>query len=108
MNDLTNKNCVPCKTGTAPFSGDEIKKYLNEVKDWQAINKHHLVKKYSFSDFISALSFVNRVGKIAEQENHHPNICFTWGMVEITIWTHRIGGLHENDFILASKLDELL
>lgn len=107
MNYLTNKECVPCREGVSPFTEGEIKIYISKIKDWQVIDNHHLEKKFTFPDFKSALSFVNKVGGLAEQENHHPNICFTWGEVEVMIWTHKINGLHENDFILASKVEEL-
>ena len=107
MNDLINKNCVPCQGGIPPLSEGEIKHYLSKIKNWQVIDDHHLEKTFVFPDFKSALSLVNKVGELAEQENHHPNICFTWGKVDITIWTHKINGLHENDFIMASKIDEL-
>lgn len=74
---------------------------------WKVVEGHHLRRKFSFDDFEEALEFVNKVGEIAEREGHHPNICFTWGEAEIKIFTHEIDGLHENDFILASKIDEL-
>ena len=107
MNDLINKNCVPCQGGIPPLTAEEIKHYLHKVKDWHVIDNHHLEKTFVFPNFKSALSFVNKVGELAEQEMHHPNICFTWGKVDITIWTHKINGLHDNDFIMASKFDEL-
>jgi len=107
MNDLSQKKCTPCRGGIPPLKEGEIKKHLDKIKDWQVIDNHHLEKQLNFPDFKSALAFVNQVGDVAEQENHHPNINFTWGKVEISIWTHKIDGLHENDFILAAKLDEL-
>lgn len=107
MGDLIDKNCVPCRGGIPPLNEKEIKMYLEKVKDWKVVDHHHITKTYSFPNFLTALSFVNKVGEIAEQEGHHPNICFTWGSVEISIWTHKIDGLHENDFILASKIDSL-
>jgi len=108
MSDLSQKKCAPCKGGIPPLAEGEIKRYHNKVKDWQVVDNHHLEKMLTFSDFKSALSFVNQVGEVAESENHHPIICFTWGKVEIRIWTHKINGLHENDFILAAKIDKLL
>jgi len=108
MNDLSKKQCTPCRGGMPPLKEREIKKHLDKIKDWQVVDNHHLEKTLSFPDFKTALAFVNQVGEVAEQENHHPYISFTWGKVEISIWTHKIDGLHENDFILAAKLDELM
>ena len=107
MNDLINKNCVPCQGGILALKEGEIKKYLSEIKDWHVIDNHHIEKTFEFPDFASALSFVNEVGALAEKEGHHPNISFTWGKVKLSIWTHKIDGLQENDFILASKVDRL-
>jgi 4a-hydroxytetrahydrobiopterin dehydratase len=107
MNDLLKKNCVACQGGIPALKEGEIKIYLSEIKDWHVIDNHHIEKTFEFPDFASALSFVNKVGALAEQEGHHPNISFTWGKVEISIWTHKINGLHENDFILAAKVDTL-
>lgn len=108
MNFLDKKNCVPCRGGIPPLTKDEIKVYLSEVNHWEVVDSHHLKKVFEFPDFKSTLFLVNKISDLAELENHHPNICFTWGRVEITIWTHKINGLHENDFILASKIDSLL
>ena len=78
-----------------------------QVTGWQAVDEHHLLKTYTFPDFQKALDFVNRVGAIAEQEGHHPDVYLTWGKVEVKTWTHKIDGLTESDFILAAKIDEL-
>lgn len=107
MNALINKNCVPCQGGMPSLKEGDIKKYLSELTDWHDVENHHIEKTFLFPDFKTALSFVNEVGALAELEGHHPNISFTWGKVEISIWTHKINGLHENDFILASKVDAL-
>ena len=107
MNDLINKNCVPCQGGVPTLSEEEIKKHLIELNDWRVVDNHHIEKTFLFDDFAAALSFVNEVGALAEKEGHHPNISFTWGKVKLSIWTHKIDGLHENDFILASKVDTL-
>jgi len=108
MDDLTKKKCVPCMGGIPPLTEGEINKHLSVIKNWHVINNHHIEKTFEFPDFKSALSYVNKIGELAEQENHHPNICFTWGKADVSIWTHKINGLHENDFILAAKIDELL
>jgi len=108
MENLSNKKCVPCQGGIPKLTGEQAKIYLVELNEWLLINDHHIEKTYQFPDFKSALQFVNLVGEIAEDENHHPNINFTWGKVEISIWTHKIDGLHENDFILAAKIDSIV
>ena len=87
--------------------GEEIKKLLKELDSWEVVNEHHLKKNYKFADFREAMTFVNRVGELAEEQGHHPDICFGWGQAEITIWTHKIDGLTESDFILAAKIDQL-
>jgi 4a-hydroxytetrahydrobiopterin dehydratase len=90
-----------------PLKGEEIGKLLAQLNGWQAIEEHHLQKSYRFADFSEAQKFVNQVGAIAEQQGHHPDICFGWGSADIKIWTHKIDGLTESDFILAAKIDEI-
>ena len=107
MNELASRECVPCRGGVPPLKGEEIKKLLSQVNGWEVVNEHHLSKAYKFEDFQEALAFVDRVGKLAEEQGHHPDICFGWGRAEITIWTHKIDGLTESDFVLAAKIDEL-
>ncbi len=107
MTNLSKKKCSPCQGGILPLKENEIIQHLVNLQAWQVVSNHHLLKLFTFSDFKSALAFVNRVGEISEEENHHPNINFTWGKVEISIWTHKIDGLHENDFILAAKIDTI-
>ena len=107
MNELSSKQCVPCRGGVPPLEGEEITKLLQQLKDWVVVNDHHIKKTYQFADFRDAQSFVNRVGDLAEEQGHHPDICFGWGKAEITIWTHKIDGLTESDFILAAKIDQL-
>jgi 4a-hydroxytetrahydrobiopterin dehydratase len=107
MSELANKTCVPCKGGVPPLKGTELQKLLKQLDNWKVIEEHHLEKGYDFSDFLSALAFVQRVGELAEQQGHHPDILLRWGKVKITIWTHKIEGLTESDFILAAKIDEL-
>jgi 4a-hydroxytetrahydrobiopterin dehydratase len=107
MSGLSSKDCVPCRGGVPPLQGEEINRLLAQLNGWEVVYEHHLKKNYGFANFREALEFVNRVGALAEEQGHHPDICFGWGKVEITIWTHKIDGLTESDFILASKIDEL-
>jgi 4a-hydroxytetrahydrobiopterin dehydratase len=107
MADLASRTCVPCRGGVPPLRGDEISELLAELDGWEVEREHHLVKSYTFKDFREALEFVNRVGQLAEEQGHHPDICFGWGSAEIKIYTHKIDGLTESDFILAAKIDAL-
>ncbi len=107
MSDLAAKTCVPCRGGVPPLAGQELAQLQRQVPGWDVIQEHHLHKTYTFPDFKRALAFVNRVGELAEEQGHHPDIFLTWGKVEITIWTHKIDGLTESDFILAAKIDQL-
>lgn len=108
MTDLAAKTCVPCRGGIPPLGSTEIQDFLQQLGNhWQVIADHHLQKEFSFPDFKSALAFTNAVGLIAEEQGHHPDIYLAWGKVGITLWTHKIDGLHESDFILAAKIDKL-
>jgi 4a-hydroxytetrahydrobiopterin dehydratase len=107
MSDLASKTCVPCRGDVPPLSGDELKALANEVPGWLVVNGHHLKRTFSFPDFRAALAFVNRVGELAEEQGHHPDILLAWGKAEITTWTHKIDGLTESDFVLAAKIDQL-
>jgi 4a-hydroxytetrahydrobiopterin dehydratase len=105
---LSERKCVPCDGGIPPLEPDEIKDFLQELsKGWKAVKNHHLFRRYEFADFAEAWEFVNFIGEIAEDEGHHPDIKFSWGYAEITIFTHAIDGLSESDFILAAKIDEI-
>jgi 4a-hydroxytetrahydrobiopterin dehydratase len=104
---LAQKNCVPCRGGVPPLQGAELDKLTSQVSGWSVVDGHHLAKIYPFPDFKTALEFVNRAGAIAEQEGHHPDLSLSWGKVGVEIWTHKIDGLTESDFILAAKLDEI-
>ena len=110
MSDLLNKKCVPCEGGVVPFDISEIHKYQKKVDGWNIIknekNIYLLEKKFTFKNFLRSQNFVNEVGKISEQETHHPDISFGWGYAKINITTHAIEGLSENDFILAAKIDK--
>lgn len=107
MPDLAERECVPCRGGVPPLKGEEIQQLSAQLDGWQVINEHHLQKTYVFKDFRTALDFVNRIGELAEEQGHHPDICFGWGKADITIWTHKIDGLTESDFVLAAKIDRL-
>lgn len=107
MSDLASKTCVPCRGGVPPMKGTELEKYLKQVSGWKAINEHHLTRAFTFPDFKQALAFVNKVGAIAEEQGHHPDILLSWGKAEVTTWTHKIDGLTESDFILAAKINQL-
>src|SRR6202140_374764 len=107
MAELAERQCVPCRGGVPPLRGEEIEKLLGRLDGWQAVNQHHLLKTYLFGDFRESLQFVNRIAELAEEQGHHPDICFGWGKAEVTIWTHKIDGLTESDFVLAAKIDKL-
>jgi len=109
MSELTAKSCVPCRGGIPPLAGDEIARLRQQLGEgWEVVGQHHLEKSYGFKDFRSALDFTVKVGELAEQEGHHPDIFLAWGSVKLTIWTHKVDGLTESDFILAAKADEQL
>jgi len=107
MSELASKQCVPCRGGVPPLGAEQIAQLSPQLKEWEVVNQHHLQKKYRFANFREAQNFVTRVGDLAEEQGHHPDICFGWGNAEIKIWTHKINGLTESDFILAAKIDEL-
>lgn len=108
MNTLAEKECVPCKGATAPLKGKELENLRSQLEPgWQVIREHHLEREYKFKDFREALDFTNKVGELAESQGHHPDIFLAWGKVKLTIWTHKIDGLTESDFVMAAKVDEL-
>ena len=108
MIDLAKLECVPCKGGVPPLAGKELADLQARLGgDWQVIDGHHLFKGYRFKNFREALDFTNRVGELAEQQGHHPDILLAWGKVELTVYTHKIDGLHESDFVFAAKADNL-
>jgi 4a-hydroxytetrahydrobiopterin dehydratase len=107
MSDLASKTCVPCKGGVPALHGEQLHDLSHQLPNWRVIDEHHITRTFTFPDFKSALDFVNRVGAIAEEQGHHPDIVLAWGKVEITIWTHKVNGLTESDFILAAKIDQL-
>jgi 4a-hydroxytetrahydrobiopterin dehydratase len=104
--NLADRTCIPCKGGIPPLTPTQQQPLLEQLpQGWEVINAHHLQKTYCFPDFTTALAFTNRAGQIAENQNHHPEITLTWGVATIRIWTHKIDGLTESDFILAAKID---
>ena len=108
MTALAEKDCVPCKGGVPPLKGDELANMSAQLNGgWQVVNEHHLEKEYKFKDFRQALDFTNKVGELAEAQGHHPDIYLAWGKVKLTVWTHKIDGLTESDFVLAAKADKL-
>jgi len=107
MSELASRQCVPCRGGVPPLNGEQIAKLSPQLQAWDVVNEHHLSKSYKFSNFVEAQKFVDQVGELAEEQGHHPDICFGWGRAEISIWTHKINGLTESDFILAAKIDKL-
>jgi len=106
--DLAQKQCVPCRGGTPPLPQDKVQELLQQVKGWQVANNHHIHNEYKFPDFVQALAAVNRIGGLAEEQGHHPDIYLAWGKVRVEIWTHAIDGLTESDFILAAKIEEVI
>ncbi len=107
MSELATKNCIPCRGGVPPLKGKELDGLQSQVAGWSVVDEHHLSKTIKFPDFRTGLEFVNRVGELAERQGHHPDLYLAWGKVEIKIWTHKIDGLTESDFILAAKIDQL-
>ncbi|MBK8267984.1 MAG: 4a-hydroxytetrahydrobiopterin dehydratase [Planctomycetes bacterium] len=107
MSELASKECVPCKGGVPGLDAAAANELLWKLDGWVIEKEYHLARSFTFPDFVKALAFVNRVGELAEQQGHHPDIYLAWGMVKIEIWTHKIKGLTESDFILAAKIDQL-
>lgn len=105
---LANRECIPCKGGVPPLKGETLRHYQAELGgNWEVLDEQRLEKPYKFKNFREALDFTNRVGELAESVSHHPDIFLTWGKVKITLWTHKISGLTESDFIMAAKIDSL-
>jgi 4a-hydroxytetrahydrobiopterin dehydratase len=107
MTDLADKKCVPCRGGVPPLKGKGLDALHKIVPKWSVVDEHHITRAFTFPDFKQALDFVNRVGALAEEQGHHPDILLAWGKAEITLWTHKINGLTESDFIMAAKIDRL-
>jgi 4a-hydroxytetrahydrobiopterin dehydratase len=107
MTELADKQCVPCRGGIPPLKGKELQAMHAGVPEWTVVDEHHLTREYKFPDFKQALDFVNKVGALAEEQGHHPDIFLAWGKAGVTMWTHKIDGLTESDFIMAAKIDRL-
>ena len=107
MSELASKTCVPCRGGVPALAGKELEELAKQVPQWKVADGHHITRSFAFPDFRQALVFVNKVGELAESQGHHPDILLSWGKAEITIWTHKINGLTESDFVLAAKIDKL-
>ena len=106
--DLASRDCVPCKGGVPPLKGEAVAALQSQLGNgWQVINEHHLEKQFAFKNFREALAYTNRVGELAETIKHHPDIHLAWGCVRLVLWTHKIDGLTESDFIFAAKADTL-
>ena len=108
MSELADKDCIPCKGGAPPLKGEALAELHGKLGNgWDVINEHHLEKVFSFKNFREALAYTNKVGALAEEQGHHPDIALSWGRVKVTIWTHKIDGLTESDFVLAAKVDRI-
>ena len=107
MSQLAEKRCIPCRGGIPPLTAEEITPLLDQLEEWSVVDNHHLQKLVQFPDFKTALDFTNQVGALAEAEDHHPDIYLAWGKVELTLWTHKIDGLTESDFVMAAKVDRI-
>ena len=108
MEKLTDKKCIPCEGGINPLSKEEYNPYLHQIKDWTVLEDTKIEKEFTFGDFKEALEFVNECGRIAEEEGHHPDLfLYSWKHVPVTLYTHAIGGLSINDFIIASRIDRI-
>jgi 4a-hydroxytetrahydrobiopterin dehydratase len=108
MSDLAQKECVSCKGGVPPLKGGELAALAAKLApEWRVVNEHHLEREFKFPDFRTALAFTNQVGQLAESQRHHPDIYLAWGKVKLTLWTHKIDGLTESDFVFAAKVDAL-
>ena len=108
MSALAQKQCIPCKGGVPPLDAAGIAELLEQLDDsWQVVDGHHLTKTYTFPDFAQGLALVTKIGAMAEEEGHHPDLYLAWGKVRVEIWTHKINGLVLSDFVLAAKCDDI-
>jgi 4a-hydroxytetrahydrobiopterin dehydratase len=108
MSALAEKTCMPCRGGTPALKGNQLVSLAQDLNPgWRIVNEHHLEREFTFPAFREALAFTNDVGELAESQGHHPDIYLAWGKVKLTLWTHKIDGLTESDFIFAAKVDQL-
>jgi len=105
--ELASRTCEPCRGGVPALDAKGYKPLLASLEGWKVVRGHHLLKEFRFKDFLDALGFVNRVGALAEEQGHHPDLHLSWGLVGVETWTHKVDGLTESDFILAAKIDKL-
>ena len=109
MSELSQKECIPCKGGVPPLQGEALNALSRQLgAGWQVVEGHHHEKLFKFRDFREALAFTNMVGELAEAVNHHPDILLAWGKARVTVWTHKINGLTESDFVFAAKIEDAL
>jgi 4a-hydroxytetrahydrobiopterin dehydratase len=108
MSELASKTCVPCRGEVPALKGADLHAFTHQLPNWKVIDEHHITRTFTFPDFRTALNFVNRVGELAEEQGHHPDILLAWGKAEVTLWTHKVNGLTESDFIMAAKIDQVL
>jgi 4a-hydroxytetrahydrobiopterin dehydratase len=107
--DLSQRQCVPCRGGVPPLKGEALARMAAQLGgDWRVVDEHHLHKEYRFKDFRQALAATNRIGEVSEEHHHHPDLSLGWGRVGVTLYTHKVDGLTESDFILAAKIDRCL
>ncbi|MDT8375803.1 MAG: 4a-hydroxytetrahydrobiopterin dehydratase [Mariprofundaceae bacterium] len=108
MSDLKTRTCVPCQGGIPPLSPDEANALMGQVEGWELIESATRIRRtFTFDNFMQAQAFAVKVGNLAESENHHPDITYGWGFCTVVFYTHKIGGLHENDFIMAAKVNSI-
>jgi 4a-hydroxytetrahydrobiopterin dehydratase len=107
MTNLEDKKCIPCQVGGIPLIHSEIEDYLKDVDGWKNIEDKSIEKEFKFKNFVKAMEFANAITEIAEEESHHPTLTISWGRVIVTLFTHKIKGLHDNDFIIAAKIDKI-
>ena len=105
MTDLADQHCTACRGDEKPFTSEEVQRFMGSLTGWEAVEDHHLVKRWELDDFVAALALANRFGEIAEEEGHHPVLEFSWGWIVAKIWSHKIDGLTLNDFVLAARFD---
>jgi len=104
---LADRQCAPCEGGVEPLKGERLEQLQRELGEgWRAVDEHHLEKEFKFDTYLEAVNFVNEVAAIADEQDHHPDIYLSYGKVRVTLWTHKIGGLSVNDFIVAAKIEQ--